>query len=261
MDRNTAKSRHSEAPAVLRNIGLAVLEELHRPVIARGVLEAAREGRPVEWPDEAPLPDEAFWMLREAEGVAQTILDELGGERFHPSTAPSELLETVTGALAEAFGSSTLRQIAAGKTLVVRERQRILRGYLDTISSKPALTPQRTPVLYFSLLKVKDFGHLIRENHDSKGYHYHYSDDGLRRADVLLTFSRATAAPEVTWEPHAVKKADFPARVPRWRSKKRSSVRDVCLADLAKRKVADYVRPGKGAQFLIPPAATVVAAP
>lgn len=102
---------------------------------------------------------------------------------------------------------------------------------------------------------------MIRENHDSKGYHYHYSDDGLRRADILLTFSRATPVPEVTWEPHAVKKADFDARVPQWRRKKRSSVRDICVADLAKRKLADYVRPGKDAQFLMPRAATAVAAP
>jgi hypothetical protein len=92
----------------------------------------------------------------------------------------------------------------------------------------------------------------MRENH-GWGYHFHYSDDGRRRADILLTFSRDTKAAKrpVTWEPHAIKQADFKARVPAWGSGKRESVHIVCLLDLKKRKLADYLKPGKNANLLL----------
>jgi hypothetical protein len=92
----------------------------------------------------------------------------------------------------------------------------------------------------------------MRENH-GWGYHFHYSDDGKRRADILLTFSREPSASKkpVTWEPHAVNKADFFARVNAWGSSKRGSVHYVCMHDLRKRVITDYVRPGKEACLLL----------
>jgi hypothetical protein len=85
------------------------------------------------------------------------------------------------------------------------------------------------------------------------GYHFHYSDDGKRRADILLTFSRDTMASKrpVTWEPHAIRKADFEARVSTWGSGKRESVHIACLRDLSKRKLTDDVQPGRDSTLLL----------
>ena len=130
-------------------------------------------------------------------------------------------------------------------------RRPILRRYLDVLCSRPAIDRSETPVLYFALLKLPNGDSLLRENH-GRGFHFHYSDDGKRRADILLTFSRdrQVAKKPVTWEPHAIMKADFEARLPAWGSGKRESVHVACLYDLSKRRVTDYLRPGKNTQLL-----------
>ena len=69
------------------------------------------------------------------------------------------------------------------------DRQPIVRRYLDVVCSRPAITRLETTVLYFTLLALPNGDSLMRENH-GWGYHFHYSDDGKRRADILLTFSR-----------------------------------------------------------------------
>lgn len=151
------------------------------------------------------------------------------------------------------FGHQTLLRLASLRVGRVVERRRIWRGYLDTVCSQPFVTESRTPNLYFFLISTPGYGQLMRENHNF-GYHYHYSDNGIRRADILLTFSRKPIDPSkpITWEPHAITKADFKARVPKWGQKKRQSVHVALMSDLRKRCIADYLRPGKHYQFLMP---------
>lgn len=240
----------AKVPMKLQRLGLAVIEELRRPVTAIGLLVAERKGGETTYNEEVRLPDDAFWALRELEGIARARLYELTGDERHATDARPEILGVVAAHLEKALGSERLAELAVAQIMVVVQSQRIVRGYLDTVRGEPALTPQRTPVLYFSLLKVDDYGHLMRENHGF-GYHYHYSDDSRRRADILLTFSRDRITDALTWEPHAVNNADFPARVKRWGNGKRRSVQAVCDADLGKRRIADYLRPGKDASFLI----------
>jgi hypothetical protein len=146
-----------------------------------------------------------------------------------------------------------LRELAGSRVGRVVERHQILRGYIDVVCSQPLVTRSQTPVLYFTLLSVPGYGGLMRENH-GLGFHFHYSDDGRRRSDILLTFSRIRTDNEnpVTWEPHAVNKADFKARVPTWGHDKRGSVHEVCMTDKRKRKLTDYVCPSRNHGFLIP---------
>jgi len=154
--------------------------------------------------------------------------------------------------LRQAAGDMKVESLATLRAAVVVDRQPILRRYLDVVCSRPAVTRSETTFLYCALLGLPNGDSLMRENH-GWGYHFHYSDDGKRRADILLTFSRDTKASKkpITWEPHAIKKADFEARVPTWGSGKRESVHIACLRDLCKRKLTDYVLPGKNATLLL----------
>jgi hypothetical protein len=155
----------------------------------------------------------------------------------------------------QATGDIDVRSLPTLRAAVVMDQQEILRGSLDVVCSRSANTHFDTPVLYIALsyvmLALPD-GHSLIRDHAAWGYHYHYSDDGHRRSDILLTFSRDEAVSErpVTWGPHAVKKAKFKARVTTWGEKKCVSVHNVCMRDLAKRKLADYVMPSKEASVL-----------
>jgi hypothetical protein len=142
--------------------------------------------------------------------------------------------EIVAGAevMREVLDDGELEHLAFLRAAARVNREIIVRGYLDTLCSKPAITRLDTPLLYAVIQELPDGDSLLRENHGF-GYHYHYSDDGRRRADIILTFSRDPNAAKkpVMWEPHAVKKADFDARVPRWGDPKRWSVHHVCVGD------------------------------
>lgn len=149
--------------------------------------------------------------------------------------------------------SDVAQQMSAMRFGRIVERHPVFDGYVDVVLSEPVVSPSRTPNLYFSLLTVPGIGELMRENHGS-GYHFHFSDDGRRRADILLTFTRVQPEPvhPVTWEPHAVGSADFKANVAAWGKGKRSGVHTVCMSDRQKRKLTDYLRPSGNSNFLLP---------
>ena len=185
----------------------------------------------------------------------ETSLKQLAGIRgdridvLRTDESFSSNLATVLRSVADGIEVQSLATLRAA---IIVDRKAILRRYLDVVWSRPAITPQETPILYLALLSIPEGGSLIRENHGF-GYHFHYSDDGKRRADILLTFSREPKQSQkpVTWEPHAVRKSDFQARVDNWGNHKRNSVHDTCMSDLTKRKMTDYVLPGKTASLLL----------
>jgi hypothetical protein len=187
--------------------------------------------------------------LRRVAGISGRRAEQLleGDERGLPDLA---------GILREAAGDFDVTGLATLRTVIIVDQQVIFRGSLDVMCSRLAVTRFDTPVLYMALRSVMlglPDGHSLIRDHAAWGYHYHYSDDGNRRSDILLTFSRdpAVSKKPVTWEPHAVKKAKFKARVPTWGEKKCVSVHEVCLRDLSKRKLTDYVMPSKEARLLL----------
>lgn len=201
-----------------------------------------RERRP-GWPGPASQSDAV-------ERVDMILREQLELPTGDPAGALQGLEGLVLPVLGEMLAEPGLRKLARSRVSRMVERSRIVRGYIDVICTEPMVRPDNTPVLYYTILAVPGAGALMRENH-GKGYHFHYSDDGRRRADILLTFSR-TLTDAVTWEPHAVRNADFKARVPTWGSKKRSSVQAVCLKDKTKRSLQEYVHPGGDHQLLVP---------
>jgi hypothetical protein len=149
------------------------------------------------------------------------------------------------------YGGDIFSRLIGLRVGRVVERRRIWRGYLDTVESQPYVTEARAPALC-ALISTNGYGSLMRENHGI-GYHYHYSDNGSRRADILMTFSRKPNDPlkPTTWESHAVGKAGFKARVERWGQKKCHSVHYAMMADLSQFCIGSFVQPGKSHQFLI----------
>jgi hypothetical protein len=208
---------------------------------------------------ERELPRElAERLLRPMEGLRRLEASLIRVAGINPDRIGSLLEDDeykrteLASILQQAAGDIPIESLATLRSVVVVDRQPIVRGYLDVVCSLPAITRLETTVLHFTLLALPNGDSLMRENH-GWGYHYHYSDDGKRRADILLTFSRNSEAVKkpVTWEPHAIKKADFAARVPAWGLAKRESVHIACLHDLIKRKLTDYVLPGKDANYLL----------
>lgn len=174
-------------------------------------------------------------------------------ERIEPQLVDGQLRQIeLADILQRAAGDLPIESLATLRATVIVDRYPIIRRYLEVVCSRPAITRAETPVLYLALITLPKGKSLIRENH-GWGYHFHYSDDGKRRADILLTFSRDPIAVKkpVTWEPHAINKADFEARVPAWGSGKRNSVQSACVRDLKKRRLTDYVLPGKDATLLL----------
>jgi hypothetical protein len=215
-------------------------------------LDAKSENIEGEWPRE--LAKTIAQPMETIRRVEASLIRAAGvdPERIESLLADENQRSELANILRQAAGEMPIESLAALRAGVVVDRQPIVRRYLDVVCSRPAITRLETPVLYFTLLALPNGDSLMRENH-GWGYHFHYSDVGKRRADILLTFSRDTKAKEkpVMWEPHAIKKADFEARVPAWGSGKCESVHVVCLRDLNKRKLTDYVMPGKGANFLL----------
>jgi hypothetical protein len=216
-------------------------------------LEAKSENIEDDWPSE--LGDRLQSSMN-AIGRLETSLIGMTGikpERIESLLADDEHKRTeLSDLLRQAAGDIPIESLATLRAGVVVDRRPIVRRYLDVVCSRPAIRRLDTPVLYFTVLALPNGDSLLRENH-GWGYHFHYSNDGKRRADILLTFSRDTNATKtpVMWEPHAIKKADFEARVPAWGQDKRESVHFACLHDLKKRKLTDYVLPGKAAHFLL----------
>lgn len=216
-------------------------------------LDARSENNESEWPEEFA---ERIRRPMEAIDRLEASLIRAAGinpEHIEPLLADDEDKRTeVANILQQAAGDIPIESLATLRACVVVDRQPIIRRYLDVVCSRPAITRLETTALYFTLIALPNGDSLMRENH-GWGYHFHYSDDGKRRADILLTFSRDPAAVKkpVTWESHAIKKADFEARVPAWGSGKRESVHIACLHDLTKRKLTDYVLPGKDANLLL----------
>jgi hypothetical protein len=232
------------------------LDEIFNGTLEEGTgllrLAAKSENIKDEWPRGLA---EAIVRPMEAIRRVETSLIRAAGmnpERIESLLADGNKRRELADILRRAAGEIPIESLATLRAAVVVDRQPIVRRYLDVVCSRPAITRLETAVLYFTLLELPNGDSLMRENH-GWGYHFHYSNDGKRRADILLTFSRDTKAEKkpVTWEPHAIKKADFEARVPAWGSGKRESVHIVCLRDLNKRKLTDYVIPGKSANFLL----------
>jgi hypothetical protein len=208
---------------------------------------------------ERELPGElADRLLRPMEGIRRLEASLIRVAGINPDRIGSLLEDDeykrteLANILQQAAGDIPIESLATLRAAMVVDRKPIVRRYLDVVCSRPAITHLETPVLYCTLLGLPNGDSLMRENH-GWGYHFHYSDDGKRRADILLTFSRDHKAVEkpVTWEPHAIKKADFEARVPAWGLGKRESVHFACLRDLNKRNLTDYVLPGKDANFIL----------
>lgn len=180
-------------------------------------------------------------------------LERALGEATGADASPAQRLQSARERLA-AVHPTLLEALTSARLGVRIGRLPIVRGQLDVVASEPVVSPTATPTLRFALVSIPRYGDLIRENHGF-GYHYHYSDDGRRRADILLTFSRTQqrrSHPAVTWEPHAVSKADFQARVNAWVEDKRASVQSACQNDWRGRALDDYVRPGKSHAILMP---------
>lgn len=189
------------------------------------------------------------WELLEIE---QRLSDLLGLKRGEYPRFGAEKAD-IASVMARVLGGD-YRILAAARSLVWVDRLPIPRGKIDLYGVLPRLSKEMAPTLYYTVVSLPDGESILRENHDNKGYHYHYSDNGTRRADVLLTFSRdaRAAVNPVTWERHAANKADFQARVSQWKKKRRLAVNSVCKADAAKRGLENYVMPGAGAQLIIP---------
>ena len=179
-------------------------------------------------------------------------LERALGEATGADASPAQRLQSATERLS-AVDPMLLEALASARAGVRIGRLPIVRGQLDVVASEPVVSPAATPTLRFALVAIPRYGDLLRENHGF-GYHYHYSDDGRRRADILLTFSRTEqrlSHPAVTWEPHAVSKAGFQARVNAWAGDKRASVQSACEGDRRGRALHDYVRPGKSHAILL----------
>jgi hypothetical protein len=232
------------------------LEDIFNGTLEEGTgllrLDAKSENIEGEWPrglaERIVRPMEAIYRLEasliRAAGINPARIESL--------LADANKRSELANILQQAAGEIPIESLATLRACVVVDRQPIVRRYLDVVCSRPAITRLETPVLYRTLLELPNGDSLVRENH-GMGYHFHYSDDGKRRADILLTFSRDAKVEKrpVTWEPHAIKKADFEARVPAWGAGKRESVHIVCMQDLKKRNLTDYVMPGKSANFLL----------
>jgi len=197
-------------------------------------LEAKSENIKDGWPREL---DERLQRPINAIRLLETSLVRMAG--INPDRIEFLLAEDenkrlkLADILREAAGDIPIESLATLRAVVVVDRYPIVRRYLDVVCSRPAITHSHTPVMSFTVLALPNGDSLLREN-GGWGYHFHYSDDGKRRADILLTFSRDPKVKEkpVMWEPHAVKKADFEARVPAWGRGKRESVHITCLRDL-----------------------------
>lgn len=176
------------------------------------------------------------------ENYLETRLNAAGRDRTQESVVSQHSQRVIEAALD--YSSIRVARVVA--------RHQVLRGWVETVQSEPLITEKSFPLVHFIAVSLPDGKRVLRENHGF-GYHYHYANEKDQRSDVLLTFlqPRKNGTDHVTWEPHAVSKAKFKARVERWKNPKRQSVHCVCVADLAKRNLADYLRPGKGAQILL----------
>jgi hypothetical protein len=137
-----------------------------------------------------------------------------------------------------------------GEVTLRSSRTEILRGYVDFLQTFP-VGGDIPEVLALCLLAIPTLtGKLARENHSQFGYHYHYVDAAERRSNTILTFENRVLTPHqptLDWEYHAEGKAEFDARVERWRTKKRKSIYSVCLPDAKKWPLAEFKTPSKEA--------------
>lgn len=133
------------------------------------------------------------------------------------------------------------------------EQKPILRGFAEAVKDEPVGSTQSRK-LAFCLLSIPGLKEkLCRENHDHFGYHYHYLDKDKRRSDTILTFGNPQAnTKDVTlfFEKHAIKKADFPAKMDTWGNKKRISTYETCAPDLRKWSLNEFKQPSKDASPL-----------
>lgn len=204
----------------------------------------------------SPQTDELLRNLIGTLARNQAIRNENHDENAEPRSLLIHLernLETLIEAgfspdsVRAALGAGSIERLEHSYSSIFLERRDILRGHLDLRHTRPLISEERTPVLYFVVRPVAG-GNLLREN--QMGYHYHYSEKSTsRRSDIVITLSREEGygSRPAVWEPHAVNKADFPAKVDQWGKEKRDSVHAVCVRDRQKLKLENFRRPGMGA--------------
>lgn len=173
------------------------------------------------------------------------------------STKLNEIDDKIPADFAEKFpidfSLGNNQSFCFGTVQKILERKPILRGFAEVVKSEAigSILTQKLAFFLMTIPGLKD--KLCRENHDHFGYHYHYLDKDERRSDTILTFGNPLAiANEVTlfFEPHAVKKAGFAAKMDTWGDKKRVSTYETCVPDLKKWPLSEFKRPSKHAATL-----------
>lgn len=126
-------------------------------------------------------------------------------------------------------------------------------GRVEAFTHFAWVEQNQTPQLFRLITIAGEKCGLERENH-GWGYHYHYVDHKARRSDVIFSFSPTDSnrPPQLWWERHGEKKAEFSPKVPSWGKPKRMSIHQACCVDLTNRQLSDYKHPSKEASVLWP---------
>lgn len=147
----------------------------------------------------------------------------------------------------------------------------ILRGFLQPVQLEPLVRrlPDRVALFLITLDGADDY--LDRESH-GMGKHYHYLDWREQRSNVVLCWDTRWRAPDPQTRPPTLRglfveahgeksNADFVARPDLWGARKRASMHEACLPDLAKWPIEEFRCAANKSEIVHPPGSSLTPHP
>ena len=193
----------------------------------------------------APFISNDFEQLQPMLDEISTKLKEIDDQI--PSDFAADIPSDFTIGDGEAYCLGTVQNLL--------EQKPILRGFAGAVKCEPIGYTQSRK-LAFCLISIPGLKEkLCRENHAHFGYHYHYLDKDERRSDTVLTFGNPQASAKgvtLFFEKHAVKKAEFVAKMGFWGNKKRISTYGIFALDFKKWLLSEFKQPSLDASPLWP---------